>query len=145
MQRRAFLRTAGLGAAALALPATAFTARSFTPRGLHAAVSSILARELPYLKLDPEGVARFADEYFAEATLQQQMRVRVLALLRRPTEDSWLVGNLVEEFLMGSDFFRTGMDESRVVQFQGIYTPYLRPCQHPFSAAFYPDHAIQPG
>ena len=44
---------------------------------------------------------------------------------------------IVGEFLLSTDFFFNKMDRSKPVSYIGIYDPYHRPCQNPFSNLHY--------
>ncbi len=44
-----------------------------------------------------------------------------------------LTEDLFTKFLLSSDFFQNGADESRVVYYQILYDPYLTPCYNPFA------------
>ena len=43
----------------------------------------------------------------------------------------------VEKFLLSTDFFTNKMDESKEIQFIGLYQPYQKPCFNPFSNLYY--------
>ena len=137
MKRRTFLLSAALGAASLI--------------GLRLGLSSeedaivkVIHKRLDYLKLDPDGVRRFARDvtrmrlisparlHFIDAAgpLYTQTDVaesHKLGLMLRHGED-----RIVGAFLISSDFFRHHADESRSVQYERYFDSTLA-CSNPFA------------
>ena len=88
-------------------------------------VVSTLRQRLDYLELEEEGVVHFARDL---------RKRRLHTLLRRlKAGDAETAEWLVQQFLMSSDFFWNGADESRPVGYMGYYDPYERPCANPFA------------
>ena len=110
-------------------------------------IVSHVRRRLSFLRLDEAGVRAFARDQIS--TL----------LAKRPTWVRWkyhflhifaksfsrfdssndkrsrverMVDNLASTYLLSSDFFLNGADESRVVQYVRFYDP-MRPCGNPFA------------
>ena len=70
-----------------------------------------------YLDLDSGGV----DQYFAD-----YQRFRGTLSRRSP-----LPREVFTHYLLSTDFFRHGADESRRVLYVGFYDPYITPCNNP--------------
>jgi hypothetical protein len=116
--------------------------------GLQSQIESILHRRLSYLKLDPAGVSAFAKDQTAATFAKKiptwnRLRYHLLAgsdasfkrFFRSADTRSRrerLEDNLVSTFLLSSDFFTSGMDESRTVSYI-VYYDAVRPCQNPFA------------
>ena len=69
-----------------------------------------------YLTIDEEGLATYASrhrELFGEGS----------DVKRDPT--------FYERFLLSTDFFQNGADESRLVRYVSFYDPYVSPCWNP--------------
>lgn len=133
MKRRTFIGVAAAGAGLAALPVGFLATTSY-----RTAARGLLMRHLGYLTHDEAGIDRFIDEYFADRSDSDRLKVRLFYTTGRTADDSWLVGDMVEQYLRGSDFFRTGMDESRTVTFERLYSPYAGGCSNPFATAHYP-------
>jgi hypothetical protein len=133
--RRRFVGLLGagaLGTAALGLAAWRDRLRLPAPlRGLErrargyvyglTALEDRIARHYDYLTLDRVGVARFVADY--ERAFGPTRR--------RPSAER----DLYERFLMSSDFFVNGADESRTVRYVTLHDPYTSPCWNPFPPA----------
>jgi hypothetical protein len=132
MNRRRFIAAALGGAGLLALPA------GYAATGFRRSAEGLLMRELGFLRHDPEGIDRFIDAYFANASAADRLRINVLYVLRRGPDESWTVEDMVNQYLLGSDFFRTGMDERRVVRFAALYSPHAGGCSNPFAETYHP-------
>lgn len=75
---------------------------------------------LSYLKLEPGGLRAFASRYVQWQSQQPH-----------PPEEPQR--DIVERYLMSTNFFRNNADESQLVEFVVFYDPYLMPCYSPFS------------
>lgn len=108
------------------------------------AIVAILEKRLAYLKKDPEGVKAFAR---AQAAAHQisSAKIRVVSILRPlysrialDSENRFTNGihhgeeRVVSAYLLSSDFFLNGADETRVIKYIGMYDP-LRGCGNPFA------------
>lgn len=84
-----------------------------------------LRQILPYLQLDDAGLARFARDL---------RTARQYPVLRRARSgDSKAREWLGQQFLLSSDFFWHGADESRTIGYRSYYDPYAHPCANPFA------------
>jgi hypothetical protein len=152
IKRRRFL-LGGLGIAALA-------AVSVWGAGMAAEseIAAAVRRRLAFLRIDEAGLHSFAKDY-----LQSAKEYVLLRLAEHPSWYSWKfhlysifrgqVDRLglsndtrsrrqrLEElwatiFMLSSDFFVTGANESRVVRYVGLFDP-MRPCASPFARPAY--------
>lgn len=87
--------------------------------------AATVRRLLPYLRIDDDGLARFA----------QELRARnQYALLRRARAGDAQAGAwLGQQFLLSSDFFWQGADVAKTVRYRAYYDPYELPCANPFA------------
>jgi hypothetical protein len=108
------------------------------------AVITILYKRLDYLKLDEAGVQQFARDFIARTAMRQE-KLRLVAafapLYRQlPTSPDNVLSHatrlgddrVVNRYLLSSDFFATGADESRIVRYVGYFDP-MRACGNPFA------------
>ncbi len=122
-------------AAVAVLPAGWYAATS-----VQEAVAGIITREFGYLKLDPEGVARFVDDYLKDPMSgYTHKELKASYALQAVADRSKMVADLTRRYLLSSDYFINKMDEGRTVQYLGFYNPYRSPCANPFSSLHYPD------
>ena len=80
----------------------------------HLSFEEAITRHFHYLDLDPEGVSLFASSYR-----------KVHGKRRRNLAAVYL------DFLLSSDFFRNGGDESKTVRFIALYAPSDSLCANP--------------
>jgi len=127
MTRRRFLEVAALCGAPVAAGSLAWSG-SFewfygrASRRILALLQSPeerLRSHFAYLDLDPEGVTR----YFADCE-----RYRGGFSRRMP-----LPPDVYTNYLMSTDFFRSGADQSRRVRYVGYYDPAVTPCNNPLA------------
>jgi hypothetical protein len=117
-------------------------------------IASAVRRRLSFLQLDAGGLRAFAKDYIlsetrhAGSTLAQRpswtrWRFRIHRVVRGPVDHFGLTHDgrtrrerLAESwatlFLLSSDFFATGANESRIVRYVGLYDP-MRACGNPFA------------
>jgi hypothetical protein len=102
------------------------------------ATVNLVRKELSFLRLDDDGLQKFASD-FGKTMTQRSYRYRIkgYSFLGIGAGRSGKVNHIVTTYLLSSDFFQSGMDESRLVKYVSLYSPYLRPCAHPFSHAQY--------
>jgi hypothetical protein len=137
MQRRHFLN---LGAGALAALAIWRLSKSDDE-----AIAMMLYTRLNYLKLDAAGVQRFARDFSARNSLSSTRLHLINAfgpayrhLTNSPVSAHVFSAihhgeeRIITNYLIGSDFFINGADESRVVHFLGLLDP-LQACANPFA------------
>ena len=112
------LLVAALGAAAGAVLAWLHGLVLGPEKGAASPIAEILKRRLEYLDLEPDGVASFAEHYAREV---------------HPQPGPELEDDVVVRFLLSSDFFWNGADESRAVRFTRYHDPYAAACANPFA------------
>jgi len=78
----------------------------------------LIREHFPYLTIDGDGLRRFLREYRR-------------AIGAPPLEGDEEVRRFLDTFLMSTDFFREGADESRTVRFAMLYDVYTNPCYDP--------------
>jgi hypothetical protein len=137
MKRRTFLASAALTVAALA-------GLRIGMSSTEQAIAKILYKRLNYLKLDPDGVQRFAADL---ARLRAVSPTRLLTIdavgplyTHLGLSENNRVGLAIRHgedrvlgaYLISSDFFINNADETRVVKYLGYFDP-LRPCSNPFA------------
>lgn len=142
MKRRKFLIGA-LGVAALA----AVGAVTFGRSGIEAAVVSVLRKRLSFLRINEEGLHAFASDqatrvinkrvslnrlryHLVSAVGSSFQRYETSSVHRSRIERAEDL--LVSTFLLSSDFFTNGADETREVKYIAYYDA-LRPCNNPFA------------
>lgn len=143
LTRRALL-TGGLACLTVlvAAPYAAYQYRYGNPADI---VIAILRRRVGYLRTAPGSFERFANEYLAyKAQHREQLaRLSIIALpFTYVTLYRWLPlghwlrrleDNVVGKYLLSTDFFIHGADESRRVEYLSFYEPHLAPCRNPFA------------
>ncbi|MFD3000915.1 hypothetical protein ACFS7Z_11120 [Pontibacter toksunensis] len=143
MLRRNFLKLTGLGAVMVAAPTAGFASISIKD----AAVGAII-NEFDYLVLDRKGVEDFVNDflpyYYWNGQLKHSLVIRTLYVLKCKSDravsvfNTTLLRTLAETYLLSTDFFTNNMDETKVIKYTGIYSPYSKPCANPFSFIHYP-------
>lgn len=109
-----------------------------------AAIAKVVQKQLHYLKLDAAGVERFARD-MSERKAISSFRLRiidsagVLYTAFTPARGGRIdqamrhgEDRIVTQYLMSSDFFAHGADESRIVRYLGYYDPLVA-CNNPFA------------
>jgi hypothetical protein len=109
-----------------------------------AAIVKVLHKKLEYLKLDADGVQRFARDLAASKTISNA-RLRILnaagpLYTRSELSAGNMLGNgihhgedkVVTVFLLSSDLFKNGADQTRTVHYLGLYDPMIA-CGNPFA------------
>ena len=107
------------------------------------AIAAVVRKRLGYLQLEPAGVDGFARD-LAQRGLITSSKLRLaaasgliyvdfgdgnrLAHSLRRGED-----HIVSYYLLSSDFFANGADESRLVSYTGFYDPFAGICRNPFA------------
>jgi hypothetical protein len=115
--------------------------------GLKLEIEAILRKRLGFLKLDPTGVRAFAKDQTA-AVFNKKIptwnRLRYHFGSVGPSFERFyrttdhrsralrLEDTLVQTYLLSTDFFQNGADESKLVEYIAYYDP-RRPCQNPFA------------
>jgi len=109
-----------------------------------AAIVKVLHKKLGYLKLDADGVQRFARDLAASKTISDA-RLRILdaagalytgsELSARNMLDNGIhrgEDKVVTLFLLSSDLFKNGADQTRIVHYLRFYDPVIA-CGNPFA------------
>ncbi len=143
MKRRHFLWGA---ASVAAVAAGLFAADEISEHEIVAAVR----RRLPMLQLDDEGLRAFARDRVAQLLAKRptwfRIKYHIRSFLSKPGE---LIGyrfsypdsrskrerwedNLATIYLLSTDFFWNGADQSKSVKYQALYDP-IRACGNPFA------------
>jgi hypothetical protein len=137
MKRRYFLLSGLAGVCGLA-------AWRFACSSDEAAVAKVVHKRLSYLNLDPAGVQQFARDLTAArfiSSARLQFIDAVGPLYTRPalSSDNRLDNavrhgedRVVTLYLLSSDFFKHGADESRIVSYLHYYDPMIA-CGNPFA------------
>ena len=127
MTRRRFLKSAVWSGASVAAGSLAWSGSlgwfySRASRRIVAALRSPeqrLRSHFAYLDLEPEGVT----QYFADCE-----RYRTGFSQRLP-----FAPEVYTDYLLSTDFFRNGADQSRLVRYVGYYDPAVTPCNNPLA------------
>jgi hypothetical protein len=108
-------------------------------------VIRILKQELKTLNIKESDFKKFAEQakasnYWNRIFFDKKKRAFVylfsfLPKVGLPYEFKYyqLKGRITGDFLLATDFFTNKMDEKREIKYVGLYDPYFRPCQNPFS------------
>lgn len=108
-----------LGAAAAGLAGLATWRWKARPSSLHDEAASRMASTLSYLDLRHEHLLRFLEDH--ESALGPALT------------DPDSLADLCGRFLLSTDFFMNGADESRPIQYLTLYDPYHSPCFNPLT------------
>lgn len=139
--RRTFLLTTLLGGAA-ACAGSLWWLR-LREVGVADFVASVVRNKLNFLQIEEGGLRTFSQDFEALAKAAHEDRLIWLAWYRQINKHTNLLSSILmidvpdEQiaglFLMSSDFFWHGSDETREVEYIGLYDPYDRPCANPFA------------
>ncbi|WEK21221.1 MAG: hypothetical protein P0Y49_08710 [Candidatus Pedobacter colombiensis] len=140
MERRKFIILTGVGVGMSIIPASLY----FMESGLKKYVTLILRRELFYLKLESEGVSRYVDDYFKATRndMVSTLKWKILYYSNSNWKKSDRIGNLIKYYLLSSDFFINKTDESKLVNYLGLFNSYKSPVPNPYSFVLYPPNDI---
>lgn len=144
MKRRKFLLLTGIATGGVLIPTTLYVVSP----GVKEYAVMLLEREFSYLKLEPGSVTRYVDDYFVAGgnDIMGKIRWKTMYYLNIGWEKSDQIFELMKSFLLSSDFFIHKTDESKVVRYLGLYSPYKSPVPNPFSFLLYPPDEIgEPG
>lgn len=131
MKRRKFITLAATATAAFGL--TSFKFLSYFTN----TTAKVIADELHFLKLDPAGIEQFVSDHFKNKDILFRLRLKGYCFLGLVSVESEKVKKIVNLYLLSTDFFANGMDETRTIKYVAYYNPYLRPCMNPFSHNYY--------
>lgn len=145
MERRKFFKYLGIGAGTVAVGGALF----YTTSTLKRMVKGILTEDLDGLLVSEHDIDRFAsDAAQINPWGYSDVKVKFIAAYDK-VDWRWLPlpykykyeqyrADIVGRFLLSTNFFREGMDESKKITYSGmIYTPYNFPCYNPFSSNYY--------
>jgi|ERR1700728_2624719 hypothetical protein len=116
----------------------------FAQSSAEAAIVKVVHKKLGYLKLDADGVQRFARDLAAARDISSS-RLRIIdaagplyTATRLSAETKLNNGirhgedKVVTTFLLSSDLFKNGADQTRTVHYLGLYDPMIA-CGNPFA------------
>ncbi|MBA3588014.1 hypothetical protein [Methylibium sp.] len=139
--RRKFL---GLGVSLAAGATALYTAYKWRWGEPTEVIVAILHRRVGDLRVDAASFDRFATEY-VDYRKDYRRQLSVLSIVSLPfqyvTPYGWieqggalrrLEDNVVSLYLLSTDFFLGGADESRPVSYLSFYDPYASVCRNPF-------------
>ena len=108
-------------------------------------VVAILKRRVGYLRVEPGTFRTFAKDY-VEFRKEYERELTVLSAVSLPLQFlspyAWLrrghafrrlEDNVVSRYLLSTDFFQNGANESRLVTYLSFYDPYTAVCRNPFA------------
>ena len=140
MERRSFIKLAGVAAGMCVIPPSLY----FIAPGLKKYATLVLKKELYYLKLEPKGVERYIEDYFNATgnNMVSTLKWKVLFYKNAGWENSSHISDLIKYYLLSSDFFINKTDESKLVNYLGLFNSYKSPFPNPYSYVLYPPSEI---
>ena len=140
ISRRTFLLTALVGGVSICVGSIWFVGSR--RGGVAELIASVVRKKLHFLQIDENGLQQFAQDFgeLAEATYGDGLNwltwFRPLYEYTNLLTSVDMVDVPAEQiaglFMMSSDFFREGSDETRVIEYVRLYDPYSRVCANPF-------------
>lgn len=146
MQRRSFLKYAGITGAATAALGVGF----YYTSTLHGIIVNILESDLKDLKIEKDAIAKFAkDATDLNPWGYSTTKIKFIAayskidfkMLPLPYKYKYKQyrADIVGRFLLSTNFFHNKMDETKEIKYMGaVHTPYNYTCYNPFSNMYYP-------
>ena len=141
LRRRRFLL---LGAGSAVVIVTGYGVARWYRGDPASVIVAILERRVGYLKVDHTSFERFAVDYL-ESRKAYKSELALMALFSLPyryvTPYAFLKqghslrrleSNVVSRYLLSTDFFEHGADESRPVAYVEFHDPYSIACRNPF-------------
>lgn len=130
----------GVGVGLCIVPASLYIISS----DLKKSAALILKRELHYLKLEPAGFSAYIEDYFKSIgnDTVATLKWKVLYYTKTSWEKSDSVRDLIKYYLLSSDFFINKTDESKVVNYLGMFNSYKSPVPNPYSFVLYPPDQV---
>ena len=141
LRRRRFLL---LGAGSAVVVATGYGVARWYRGDPKSVIFAILERRLGYLQLDRLSFERFAVDYLeTRKAYKRELELMALfalpyryitpyPLLKQGHSVRRLESNVVSRYLLSTDFFQHGADESRQIKYVGFFDPYNIACRNPF-------------
>ena len=149
ISRRAFIISSTVGIFTVAT--SAWTVKSgylSTQDRITRIIFAIFEKRLSYLKWDKAQVMTFIKDFITYPGNQEYLeKVRYLSFFYPLyVHTGWLESTsfatnkirnfeerIVTQFLLSTNFFREGADETKPVKYLYYYDPYKTPCQNPFA------------
>ncbi|MEO5883788.1 MAG: hypothetical protein ABIQ06_15330 [Caldimonas sp.] len=141
LRRRRFLL---IGAGTAVSLATAFGVLRWYRGDPKSVILAILERRVGFLQVDHASFQRFAVDYL-ESRKEYERELALMALFSLPYRYVTpyvvlkqghslrrLEANVVSRYLLSTDFFEHGADESRPVAYIEFHDPYRIACRNPF-------------
>ena len=141
LRRRRFLL---LGAGGAAVIATGYGVARWYRGDPKSVIVAILERRVGYLQVDHASFERFAVKYL-ETRNEHRRELALMALFSLPYRYVTpypflkqghslrrLESNVVSRYLLSTDFFEHGADESRSIRYVEFHDPYSTACRNPF-------------
>jgi hypothetical protein len=141
MKRRRFLLLIGVGAGGIAIPASAY----FLSSTVKEYAVLLIKREFHYLKLEEGSVEKYVNDYFQYPSnnLMEKLKWKAMYYLNIRPDKANSYFELLKYYLLSSDFFINKADETKIVKYLGLYSPYKSPVPNPFSFVLYPPDKIR--
>jgi hypothetical protein len=118
----------------------------FGPGAAESRIVAVVRRKLSFLQLDEKGLHAFAKDQvsalLAKRPTWNRLKYHYLSMFAKQftrynrsndkrTRVERMEDNFASTYLLSSDFFLNGADESRIVEYVSFYDP-LRACGNPF-------------
>ncbi|MBB5436366.1 hypothetical protein HDC92_000030 [Pedobacter sp. AK017] len=141
MERRKFITLTGVGVGLCIIPASLYVIGS----DLKTYAALILKKELFYLKLEPKGFSVYIEDYFKfiKNDTVATLKWKILYYTNANWEKSDSIRDLIKYYLLSSDFFINKTDESKTVNYLGLFNSYKSPIPNPYSFVLYPPDEIK--
>jgi hypothetical protein len=141
MERRQFIRLAGVGTGMFVIPPALY----FLAPGVKEYAVTLIKKELYYLKLAPGSVEEYVKDYFnvRKNDMVSNLKWKVTYYLQLDYKYSERSKDLIKYYLMSTDFFIHKADENKTVNYLGLYSPYTSPVPNPYSFVIYPPSEIE--
>lgn len=140
MNRRKFLVLAGVSTGCLVIPASVY----FMSGSVNKYACLLIEKQLQYLKLEEGSVEKYVNDYFLNSNdAVLRLKWKTMYYLNTTWNESNTLKDLIKYYLLSTDFFINKMDESKVVNYLGLYNPYKSPIPNPFAYTLYPPSAVK--
>ncbi|MNK02965.1 hypothetical protein D3C87_207960 [compost metagenome] len=131
----------GVGIAGVAIPASAY----FLSSTVKEYAVLLIKREFDYLKLEEGSVEKYVNDYFQYPSnnLMEKLKWKAVYYLNISPDKADSFFELLKYYLLSSDFFINKTDETKIVRYLGLYSPYKSPVPNPYSFVLYPPDEIR--
>lgn len=134
LDRRRFLQWVWLGPAALLVGSHTACRRTESEPDPPAAATGAVRQPGKGRSRDPEHLAAELRRHFHYLELDEASLARYVRDYLRHLAPPDLAGpDFYTRFLLSTDFFQNGADESRTMQYVTFYDPYVTACRNPFA------------